>query len=557
MGKPILLTLDDEVPVSDAIERDLRSHYGRDYRIIKSTAPAEALEILRRLRERDDEVALLLVDQRMPEMQGTEFLLEALRLYPQARRVLLTAYADTPAAITAINEIGLDHYLMKPWGPAEENLYPVLDDLLEDWEANVEHPYDGIRVAGTLWSPESHHIKDFLARSQVPYRWLDIERDADAADEVDAAIKSNDGRRRLPVLFFPDGTKLIAPPLAELADKIGQQTRASEDFYDVIIVGAGPAGLAAAVYGASEGLRTLLIDKETTGGQAGTSSRIENYLGFPSGISGVDLARRATTQATRLGAEILIAGEVTEIEVNESGRTVHLRDGHSVSAHAIVLATGVSVRRLDAPGIAELTGAGVYYGAAMTEAANYRGREVFVVGGANSAGQAAMYFSRYASKVTMLVRGSSLHNDMSLYLIDQISATENIAVRTGTSVAAAHGGKSGLESIDVVGTATDEVENLTAAALFLFIGAQPHADFVEGVVQRTEAGFIPTGPDLGGGTGRPDGWPLERSPYLLETSVPGVFAVGDVRDGVVRRVASAVGQGSTAISLVHQYLKTV
>ena len=557
MGKPIILSLDDDVAVSAAIERDLRTHYGKRYRIIKSTAPAEALETLARLKERDDEVALLLVDQRMPVMEGTEFLLEAMTTYPDARRVLLTAYADTPAAITAINEIGLDHYLMKPWGPAEENLYPVLDDLLGDWEAGAEHPYDGIRVAGTLWSPESHTAKDFLARSQVPYRWLDIERDSDAAAAVEAAVGERDGHHRLPVVFFPDGTNLIAPTLVELADKIGQHTEASEEFYDVVIVGAGPAGLAAAVYGASEGLRTLLIDKEATGGQAGTSSRIENYLGFPSGISGADLARRATTQAARLGAEILTAQEVEAIELKETTRTVRLSDGRTVSSHAVIIATGVSVQRLDAPGISDLTGAGVYYGAAMTEAANYRGRHVFVVGGANSAGQAAMHFSRYVSQVTMLVRGPSLDGAMSQYLIDQIAATDNIDVRTRVSVVAAHGGGAGLESIDVLDGATESVENVPAAALFLFIGARPHADFVDGVVQRTASGFIPTGPDLNGSSGRPEDWPLERSPFLLETSVPGVFAVGDVRDGVVRRVASAVGQGSTAISMVHEHLKSV
>ncbi len=555
MAKPIILTLDDEAPVSDAIERDLRTHFGRDYRIVKSTGPREALEVLGRLKERDDEVALLLVDQRMPEMEGTEFLLEAMTLYPEARRVLLTAYADTPAAITAINEIGLDHYLMKPWGPPEENLYPVLDDLLDDWEASAEHPYDGIKVAGTLWSAESHNVKDFLARSQVPYRWLDIERDDEAAAAVMTAI--GDGERRLPVVFFPDGTRLVGPSLTELAATVGQRTEASEAFYDVVIVGAGPAGLAAAVYGASEGLRTLLIDKETTGGQAGTSSRIENYLGFPSGISGVDLARRATTQASRLGAEILTAQEVKGIEVTETGRSVVFADGTKVNAHAVIIASGVSVRRLDAPGVAELTGAGVYYGAAMTEAANYRGQHVFVVGGANSAGQAAMYFSRYASQVTMVVRGENLDRSMSQYLIDQIEATDNIDVRTRSEVTAANGGDHGLDSIDISNRDSGQVETVPAGALFLFIGARPHTDFVADVVQQTPAGFIPTGPDLAGVGGRPEGWQLERSPYLLETNVPGIFAVGDVRDGVVRRVASAVGQGSTAISMVHQYLKTV
>ncbi|HKJ57232.1 MAG TPA: FAD-dependent oxidoreductase [Nitriliruptoraceae bacterium] len=557
MPPPIILTLDDEVAVSDAVERDLRSHFGRDYRILKSTAPAEALDVLRRLKARNDEVALLLVDQRMPEMTGTEFLVEAMALYPDARRVLLTAYADTPVAITAINEIGLDHYLMKPWGPADEHLYPVLDDLLDDWQASAAHPYDGIQVAGTLWSPESHVVKDFLARSQVPYRWLDVERDADAKTAVDAANAEGDGAWSLPVVFFPDGSTLVAPTLSDLAQRVGHRTRATEEFYDVIIVGAGPAGLAAAVYGASEGLRTLLVEKETTGGQAGTSSRIENYLGFPSGISGVDLARRATTQAARLGAEILTTQEVRSVEIAETTRGVRLDEGRIVQAHALIIATGVSVRRLDAPGIDELTGAGVYYGAAMSEAANYRGAHVFVVGGANSAGQAAMYFSRFAERVTMLVRGERLDASMSRYLIDQIAATATIDVRTRTEVVSVAGGDAGLASIEILDRDGDTRETVPADALFLFIGARPHADFVGDAITRTDAGFIPTGPDLAGDGAQPGGWPLDRSPFLLETNVPGVFAVGDVRDGVVRRVASAVGQGSTAISMVHQYLKTV
>ena len=556
MAKPIIFTLDDEVQVSDAVERDLRTHFGRDYRIVKSTSPLEALETLKRLKQRNDEVALLLIDQRMPEMEGTEFLLEAMTVYPDARRVLLTAYADTPAAITAINEIGLDHYLMKPWGPPELNLYPVLDDLLDDWAATVEHAYDGIRVAGTLWSATSHDVKDYLARSQIPYKWLDIERDSDARAQVQAVETDTGDHFRLPVVFFPDGTSLVAPPITELAEKVGHHTQASEAFYDVIITGAGPAGLAAAVYGASEGLRTLLIDKETTGGQAGTSSRIENYLGFPSGISGADLARRATTQATRLGAEILTAQAVTGIEVSGPYRSVTLADNRTVSCHALIIASGVSVRRLDAPGIENFTGAGVYYGAAISEAANYRGEHVVVVGGANSAGQAAMYFARFASKVTMVVRGSSLDAGMSQYLIDQIQAADNIEVRTQSEVAAVHGSER-VETIDVINNSLGTTEALSAAALFLFIGAKPHTDFLGETIERNSAGFILTGPDLVQDGGLPEGWALKRDPYLLETNVPGIFAVGDVRQGVVRRVASAVGQGSTAISMVHQYLKTV
>ena len=552
MAKPVILTLDDEVQVSNAIERDLRTHYGKDYRVVKSTAPTEALEMLHLLDQRGEDVALLLVDQRMPEMQGTDFLLEALKTYPNAKRVLLTAYADTSAAITAINEIGLDHYLMKPWGPPEQNLYPVLDDQLDDWQANAEHGYDGIRVAGTLWSAASHDVKDFLARSQIPYQWLDIERDSDAAAAVEA-IKGD--RLRLPVVFFPDGEPLIEPTIAELAAKVGQHTTASQPFYDVVIVGAGPAGLAAAVYGASEGLRTLLIDKDATGGQAGTSSRIENYLGFPNGVSGVDLARRATTQAARLGAEILTAQAVTGVEVTEASRAVALADGRVINCHALVVASGVSVQKLDVPGIERLTGAGVYYGAAMTEAPNYRGEDVFVVGGANSAGQAAMHFARYAKRVTVVVRGSSL-NAMSQYLIDQIESTENIEILTRSDVTEAYG-ENRLESLQITSNQTAESKVVPAAALFLFIGARPHTDFLGDLVALNSAGFILTGPDIPSNGNSPREWTGRRGPFVLETSVPGIFAVGDVRQGAVRRVASAVGQGATAINLIHQYLKTV
>ena len=389
LNKPIILSLDDEAQVSDAVDRDLRSQYGRDYRILKSTSPVDALVLLQSIKERNEAVALMVVDQRMPEMEGTDFLVEAIAMFPDARRVLLTAYADTEAAISAITDVGLDQYLMKPWTPATEHLYPVLDDLLADWNASFVQPFEGIRVAGTLWSAGSHHVKDFLARSQIPYRWLDIERDPDAAVEVEQHAGTD---HRLPVVFFPDGTWLIAPSIQELAERVGQHTAPDEPFYDVIIIGAGPAGLASAVYGASEGLRTLLIDRETTGGQAGTSSRIENYLGFPNGVSGVDLARRATSQAARLGAEILTAQEVTAIEIGDPDRGVVLSDGRTVRCRSLVIASGVSVRTLDVPGVEQLTGAGVYYGAALTEAANYRGEHVLVVGGANSAGQAAMHF---------------------------------------------------------------------------------------------------------------------------------------------------------------------
>ena len=553
MANPIILTVDDEIEVSHAIERDLRQHYHNDYRITTANSGSQAIEIVQQLKQRNDQIALFLVDQRMPGMEGTEFLAEAMKLYPDARKVLLTAYADTQAAITAINTIELDYYIMKPWSPPEENLFPILDDLLSDWLATAQIPFDGIRVAGTLWSASSHKIKDFLARSQVPYQWLDIEKDSEAMALVEATNKE---QHRLPVIFFPDGRKLIDPDITTLAEYIGLQTQATQPFYDLIIIGAGPAGLGGAVYGASEGLRTLLIDKETTGGQAGTSSRIENYLGFPKGLSGADLARRATAQATRLGAEILTTQEVTQVRVSDQYRFVTLADGTELSCHAIIIATGVSLRTLDVPGAEAVTGAGVYYGAAFTEAAYYKGDHMFVVGGANSAGQGAMFFSRYASKVTILVRGSALKKSMSQYLVDQINDTENIEVRLQTSVAEVIGTKQ-LEALVLKNNDTGKIETIPARVLFSFIGAKPHTDFLANVVERNEAGFILTGQDLIRNGRRPKHWHLKRDPFLLETSVPGIFAAGDVRQGAVRRVASAVGQGSNAVSFVHQYLKTI
>jgi thioredoxin reductase (NADPH) len=553
MSKPIILTVDDEPQVLNAVGRDLRRHYGGSYRIVKATSGPEALDTVRQIKVRNAPIALFLVDQRMPVMSGTEFLAEARKLSPDSRKVLLTAYADTEAAIQSINTIGLDYYLMKPWDPPEQTLYPVLDDLLSDWLANAPLPYDGIRVAGTLWSPSCHRVKDFLARNRIPYQWLDIEKDPAARDLVEAVSSE---QRRLPVVFFPGGDTLIEPDNRILAEKCGLQTQATQPFYDVIIVGAGPAGLGAAVYGASEGLRTLMIDKEATGGQAGTSSRIENYLGFPNGLSGADLARRATAQAQRLGAEILTAQEVTGVRAEDPYRFVTLGDGTELGCRALVIATGVSVRRLDAPGVEALTGAGIYYGAALTEAAHYRGERVFIVGGANSAGQGAMFFSQYASKVTMLVRADSLQKSMSQYLIDQIQATDNVEVWLHTEVAGVIGNDR-LEAISILNRGTGRTETVPAAALFLFIGAVPHSDLLAGVVKRDRFGFVPTGPDLMQNGRRPKNWKLERDPYLLETSVPGIFAAGDIRQGAIRRVASAVGQGAIAISLVHQYLKTV
>jgi thioredoxin reductase (NADPH) len=553
MPTPAIMILDDEPQVLNAVERDLRQHYRSDYRIVKSNDGFEALDALKKLKERNTPVALFLVDQRMPRMNGTDFLEQARKFYPQARKVLLTAYADTQAAIESINEIGLDYYLMKPWDPPEQNLYPVLDDLLSDWSASVDLPYDGIRVAGTLWSSNSHTVKDFLARNQIPYQWLDIELDTDAKNLVESVTE---GVHRLPVVFFPEGNTLIDPSIQEIAERIGLQTKADKPFYDLIIVGAGPAGLAAAVYGGSEGLSTVMIEKEATGGQAGTSSRIENYLGFPQGLTGADLARRATTQALRFGVELLRPQEAVKVRVEDPYRYVELSDGSEISGRAVLISTGVKVRRLDAPGVENLTGAGIYYGAALTEAAYYRDQDVFVIGGANSAGQGAMFFSRYAKKVTMLVRSSNLEAGMSQYLVDQIASTDNIEVVLRTEVIEALG-EERLEKIKVKNVDTDEIEILPAAAMFIFIGAVPPTDLVSGLVERDRAGFIVTGPDLMIDNKRPKGWKPNRDPLLLETSVPGIFAAGDVRHHSMKRVASAVGEGAVAVALVHQYLKTV
>ena len=553
MAKPIIMTIDDDIQVLNSIERDLRRQFGGDYRILKAGSGSEGLEIIQQLKKRGSQVALLLADQRMPDLTGTEFLTQAVKFYPESRKVLLTAYADTEAAITSINEIGLDHYLMKPWDPPEQYLYPVLEDLLSDWLANASIPYDGIRVAGTLWSPESHKVKDFLARNRLPYQWLDIEEDPEARILVESTMKDD---HRLPVIFFPDGNTLVQPDFRTLAESVGLQTEAKQNFYDLIIIGAGPAGLGAAVYGASEGLSTALIEKEATGGQAGTSSRIENYLGFPKGISGADLARRATDQALRLGAEILTGVEATEVRIDGSYRIIKLNNGVELSCRALIIASGVTIKTLDVPGIKQLTGAGVYYGAALTEAAFYRDQHVFVVGGANSAGQAAMFFSRFARKVTMLVRGTSLELGMSQYLVDQIYNNEKIEVRTGNSVLEAIGNEK-LEKIRIVDIQTGMEEELPAAALFIFIGAVPHTDMVSKVIECNHSGFIQTGRNLIRDGKYTNKWLEKRDPFLLETSVPGIFAVGDVREGAVRRVASAVGEGAIAVSMVHQYLKTV
>ena len=558
MAKPIILTVDDDLEVLQAIARDLRQQYGDRFRIIRADSGAAAIEATQKLKLRNEPVALFLVDQRMPQMSGVEFLEQALKIFPNAKRALLTAYADTDAAIRAINSTQIDYYLLKPWNPPEERLYPVLNDLLDDWFASFRPAFEGIRVIGNRWSPQSHDMKDFLARNQVPYQWLDIELSEEAQK---LAAFANCDRLTLPLVLFSDGSSLVQPSIAAVAEKVGLRTQAEKPFYDLIIVGGGPAGLAAAVYGASEGLHTVMIEREAPGGQAGTSSRIENYLGFPSGLSGSDLARRAVTQARRFGVEILSPQEVTGMRVEDPYRFITLSDGSEVSCHALILALGVSWRRLNVPGLDRLTGAGVYYGAAQTEALTCQGEDVYIIGGANSAGQAAMYFSKYARQVTLLVRGESLTKSMSQYLIEQIAETPNIIVQPHSSVIEAKG-ETSLEAIVIENAVTGELEIVPAVSLFIFIGAVPRTEWLDGAVERDDRGFVVTGPDLKSGTTlqgapRPKGWRLDRDPYLLETNVPGVFAVGDVRHGSIKRVASGVGEGSICVQFVHQYLANV
>jgi thioredoxin reductase (NADPH) len=553
LTKPILLTVDDDPEVLRAIERDLRQKYGGQFRVLRAASGATALETLKQVKLRGESVALFLVDQRMPQMTGVELLVEAMTLFPDAKRVLLTAYADTDAAIRAINTVKIDYYLVKPWDPPEEQLYPVLQDLLDDWMAGYHPPFQGVRVIGHRWSSQTHNIKDFLARNRIPYRSLDIEIDKEAQTLVKQG--GLDGSR-LPLVLFPDGSHLVGPTNTQVGEKVGLKTHAGKPFYDLIIVGAGPTGLAAAVYGASEGLRTILIEREASGGQAGMSSRIENYLGFPSGLSGGDLAHRAVTQASRFGVELLVPQEVNALRVQDLYRFVTLSDGTELGCYALIITTGVSYRKLDVPGIDRLTGAGVYYGAAMTEALSCVNSDVYIVGGANSAGQAAMYFSKYASSVTLLVRGDSLSKSMSQYLIDQIADTGNIIVQTHVCVTEVRG-ECNLECISIANTSTGEVQNVPATALFIFIGAMPQTEWVANTVECDPQGFILSGPALVPRGSRPKGWTLERDPFLLETNVPGIFVAGDVRCGSVKRVASGVGEGSIAVQFVHQYLSGV
>jgi thioredoxin reductase (NADPH) len=556
MQKPVILTVDDDAEVLRAVERDLKKRYEDRYRVLRADSGPAALDLLRRLQQRNDAVALLLVDHRMPQMNGVEMLQEAIKLYPNAKRTLLTAYADTDAAIKAINDVRLNHYLLKPWDPPEKELFPVLDDLLNDWSASYHPPFGGIRVLGTRWSSKSYEIRNFLARNQVPYQWLD----ADAANrdaEVERLLKSLAPEDlKLPVVIFPDGNRVSEPQAQDLAARLGLRTRAGLEFYDLAIVGGGPAGLAAAVYGASEGLKTLMVEREAPGGQAGLSARIENYLGFPSGLTGADLARRAVAQARRFGVEIVSPQEVTALRVDGPYRYLRLNDGTELSCHAMLLATGVQWRKLDIPGIDRLQGAGVYYGGTMTEAASCQDEDVYIVGGANSAGQAAMSYAQYARRVVMLVRGDSLGATMSQYLIEQIQNTSNIHVEYRTRVVEVHG-EDRLEAISFMCDLTGDVSRVAANSLFVFIGAEPGTAWLDGTIERDEKGFILTGPDLLKPGKRPRGWTLERDPSLLETNVPGVFAVGDVRYGSVKRVASSVGEGSVAIQFVHQYLSNV
>jgi thioredoxin reductase (NADPH) len=549
-AKPVILAVDDDVPVLRAVERDLRGRYGNDYRVVAATAAEEALDAVRQLSVRGSTVALFVVDQRMPRMTGIEFLSQALELQPDAKRVLLTAYADTDVAIRAINDIRLDHYILKPWDPPDEKLFPITDDLLSDWSATFRPAIEGLRLLSGRWAPGGHDIRDYLTRNQVPYVWLDPGEDGEGQRLAAGLSTDEPVDPSVPVVIFPDGSALRNPSHMQIAEKVGLQTRAALPFYDVVIVGGGPAGLAAAVYGASEGLKTLLIEREAPGGQAGTTSRIENYLGFPAGLSGGDLARRALAQARRLGAEILSPQEVTGVRRDDPYRVVTLGDGTEVSCQTVVVATGVSYRQLKLPDADRLAGAGIYYGAATTEAVLYRDAEVGVVGGGNSAGQAAVYLARFAKRVLLMVRGGAL-SAMSQYLIDQMAAIPNIEVRVSTEVTAVTG-ETHLSSATLHGPDGDEEAALSA--LFVFIGQSPRTDWLEGAVLRDDAGFVPTGAALLVDGKPPAGWGLKREPFLLEASMPGVFCAGDVRSRSVKRIASAVGEGSMTVQFVHQYL---
>jgi len=555
MAKPVILTVDDDPDVLQAIERDLRSRYSERYRILRAASANEALDTLHRLKSRNDAVALLLADQRMPELDGVGFLSQATELFPNAKRALLTAYADTNAAIEAINSARVHYFLLKPWDPPDQNLYPPLDDMLNEFMDSYHPPYEGIQLFGTRWSPKAYELRMFLAQHHLPYQWVDVEQSS-TTDSTAALHKSDGTTETLPLMIFPDGTKFSEPTSADIAKKIGLRTHSDVEFYDLAIVGGGPAGLAAAVYGASEGLRTVMIEREAPGGQAGLSSRIENYLGFPAGLSGRDLARRAVVQATRFGVEILSPQEAGSVRIEGPYRIIEMTDGSKVSCHALLLAMGVQWRSLGVPGEERLRGAGVYYGGGVTEAMSCKGETVYVVGGANSAGQAAINFAGYAEKVVMIIRRESLTATMSQYLIDQINKTPNIELWPQAQIAEVHGDQH-LEEISIYCSPTKKTDRVPAKSLFIFIGALPRTDWLGDLVQRDARGFILSGPDLMRDGKRPHGWTIERDPSLLESSVPGIFVVGDVRHGSVKRVASGVGEGAVAIQFVHQYLAKV
>jgi thioredoxin reductase (NADPH) len=547
MARPILLAVDDDVNVLEAVVQDLRRQYGATYRVMRAASAQAALDTLAQLKNRQEPVALICSDQRMPGITGVEFLERSREIYPDSKRVLLTAYADTEAAIQAINSARIHYYLNKPWDPPEEKLYPVLSDLLEDWHAGYQPPFEGLRVIGHRWSLKDHKVRTFLSSNHVPYRWMDI---AGGDEALNLLNERQLDTTRLPVVLFPDGSALVDPEPAELATRVGLRTQAAQDFYDIVVVGAGPAGLAAAVYGASEGLRTLVIEPQAPGGQAGSSSKIENYLGFPAGVTGADLGRRAHIQATRFGAEFLTQ-RATGMRIDGQYRFIQLADGREVSSHVVLLALGVHYRKLTIPGAERLTGRGIYYGAALVEAVSCKDEDVFVVGGANSAGQAALHFARYARKVTMLVRGAGLAATMSKYLIDEIARTSNIELQAFTQVVEAFG-EERLEALQLKGP--DGKRQVPASSLFVFIGAAPGTEWLPASVLRDECGFLLAGPDLRGDGKPPDGWREPREPFLLESSVPGVFVAGDVRHGSIKRVASAVGEGSIAVQFAHQYL---
>ncbi len=552
MKLPFIIIVDDDEHVLRAIQRDVRNEYRETYRISATDSALEAIELVKELKQKNETVALFISDQRMPEMEGVVFLEKVKEFFPEAKSVLLTAYSDIEVAIKAINDIKLDYYLLKPWNPPEEKLYPVLNDMLYDWSQNVRMPYDGIRLLGSKLSAHSYSVKEFLSRNLIPYQWIDVDTDEDMKD---LAISISGDITKLPVVLFPDGTNLVMPSNTKIAEKAGLQRSAKLPFYDLIIVGAGPAGLAAAVYGSSEGLKTLLVEQNAPGGQAGTSSRIENYLGFPSGITGADLAGRAAAQAKRFGSEILNE-EIVSLRIEEPYKILKFCSGTEVSSYAVVFTSGVSVRMLDTPGIEKFIGTGVYYGAAMTEAATYKDQDVCILGGANSAGQGALFFSRYAKSVTMIVRANSLGKAMSSYLVERINTTENIKVLTETELCSVQGSNK-LEKLTLKSISDGKVYNMDTAAVFIFIGSAPRTEMLDGIIKTDDKGYILTGPDLPRVNNKIDGWPLERDPFILETNIPGVFAAGDVRSGSGKRVAAAVGEGSASVGMVHKYLETV